>query len=586
MTLMKKIPFTAWALFLLPFFSSAQTALYYTINLGFFTEPKRDDFQALHAIGFLYATHTENSHAQIYLGGYESKTMAQNALARVHAAGYAAAALQEVYLQSGEMVSIVQLASTDFRKPINWPGFENVPELWGILSGDNLRLAAGPYRSPEEARRALPTFQNGGFRDAFVRTINSMYLIKIGTFESGGELKQPLIAFKWNENTPPAVSAKPTSPQRETPPAYDYPTRPGEVTFPPSTPPTANRQTAPAEYDGMVSKGMNSPLRGNVKRSAALELQKALQMANQYPGSLDGYYGPATAQAYSNALASNAELMRYRFFVGNMPPAGLSNSGDALQQAINYLAEDTRMVQTLENYNHPVAKAYLAYQIFVSMGPGYEVNQLMNDAIHQAYTTRPTRLTAPFDYQATYAYNDLNQLLLHLYYVHAAPNSTYTIPCWLSEKHPQETARAQAALSGMNASMDLLQPCDPFSAWDDMQMLEAIAADMGGEEVPAVQQAQASAAKSALFVASRPLGTATQRELDLWHQSLMNNLGHWAQRDPLHQRFITPFKILFYQTAVRLEDFFMDKGFGSEEARVLALATLRSSVGPSLQRFQ
>jgi hypothetical protein len=66
----------------------------------------------------------------------------------------------------------------------------------------------------------------------------------------------------------------------------------------------------------------------------------------------------------------------------------------------------------------------------------------------------------------------------------------------------------------------------------------------------------------------------------------MNNLGHWAQRDPLHQRFLPPFKILFYQTAVRLEDFFMDKGFGSEEARVLALATLRSSVGPSLQRFQ
>ena len=580
---MKKIAFIAWAFLWMPFFSSAQATLYYTINLGVFAEPKRDDFQALHAIGFLYATHMENSHAQIYLGGYESKSMAQNALARVQAAGYTAAALQEVYLQTGETVSIVQLASTDFRKPINWPGFENVPELWGILSGDNLRLAAGPYRSPEEARRALPTFQKGGFKDAFVRTINSMYLIKIGTFESGGALKQPLIAFKWSENTPPAISAKPTQPQRETPPAYDYPTRPGEVVLPPSTPPTATRETPPAEYDGMVSKGVNSPLRGNVKRSAAAELQKALQMVNQYAGSLDGYYGPATAQGYSNALASNSELIRYRLFVAN---AGKSGTGDALQQAIDHLAEDTRLIQTLENYDHPIAKAYLAYQIFVSTGPGYDVNQLMNNAIRQAYTSRPTRLTAPFDYQATYAYNDLNQLILHLYYIHAAPNSTYTVPCWLSQQHPQESARAQAALSSMNTPLQVLPSCSPFSAWEDMQMLEAMASDMGGEEVPAVQQAQASAAKAALYVASRPLGTATQRELDLWHQSLMNNLGHWAQRDPLHQRFLPPFKILFYQTAVRLEDFFMDKGFGSEEARVLALATLRSSVGPSLQRFQ
>ena len=580
---MKKIPFIAWALFWMPFFSSAQASLYYTINLGIFAEPKRDDFQALHSIGFLYATHMENSHAQIYLGGYESKSMAQNALARVHAAGYTAAALQEIYLQTGETVAIIQLASTDFRKPIYWAGYENVPELWGIISGDNLRLAAGPYNSPEEARKALPDFQKGGFKDAFVRTINSMYLIKIGTFESGNALKQPLIAFKWNEETPPSISARPTPTPRETPPAYDYPTRPAEVVLPPV--PT-NREAPPTEYGVFTPKGVDSPLRGNVKRSSAIELQKALLMINQYAGSLDGYYGPATAQAYSNALASNRELLRYRLFVANAPSSGTSGAGDALQQAIDHLTEDTRLAQTLENYNHPVAKAYLAYRIFVSTGPGYEVNQLMNDAIRQAYASRSTRQTAPFDYLATYAYNDLNQLILHLCYIHAAPNSNYTVPCWLSQQYPQETARAQAALSSTNSAMQILQSCNPFSAWEDMQMLEAIASDIGGEAVAQAQWAQATAAKSALYVASRPLGAATQRELDLWHQSLMNNLGHWAQRDPLHGRFIAPFKILFYQTAVRLEDFFMDKGFGTEEARVLALATLRTSVGPSLQRFQ
>ena len=65
----------------------------------------------------------------------------------------------------------------------------------------------------------------------------------------------------------------------------------------------------------------------------------------------------------------------------------------------------------------------------------------------------------------------------------------------------------------------------------------------------------------------------------------MDNLNAWATRDPLHQRMAVALRVVFYQSQVRLEDYYLNQEFNEEEAKGLALATLQTLVGYHLSRF-
>lgn len=583
---MNKIHALALLFFLTVSALTGQGTLYYTINLGTFVDASRDDFRPLQSVGFLYAYKMENNFSQIYLGGYDTKQAASAALTKVQNAGYSAAYIQERFLKDGQTVTVIQVGAVDIRQPVNWEKYAAVPELWGVTSGDQLKLVAGPYNNLDEARQSLPGLQKQGFRDAFIRNINSIFLIKIGSFETGSQLKQPLIQFKWNGERETGAVQK-TLPPTEPPASYEY----SEGRKSPSAVPSTVQAKTPApdirEYQALVAPVASaSNIRSNVKRRAAIELQKLLKAENFYKGSLDGYYGAGTATAYQTALQNNRELFKYRLLIQNAAAPGNAASGDPLQNAINRLPEDSRASVVLESYNHPVAKVYQAYQLFMAYGPVAEVNNLMNAAIRQAYLNKPLKVVPPFDYRATYAYNDLDQLIQHIYYVHAAPDVTYPAPCWLSSTHPQESARAQASLGGYGSAGLKVQSCDPFSEWEEVRLLEALATDLGASAPNPAQAAEAASARAALFLANRPMSTAAEREIESWYSALMTNLAGWANRDPLHQKMTVAYKIAFFQACIRMEDFYMDKGFGSEEAKSLALATARAIVGPSLARFE
>ncbi|MBK6949259.1 MAG: hypothetical protein IPH16_15435 [Haliscomenobacter sp.] len=563
-----------------------QGTLYYTINLGTFVDASRDDFRPLQSVGFIYSYKLENNFSQVYLGGYDTKQAASAALTKIQSAGYSAAYIQERFLKDGQTVTVIQVGAVDIRQPVNWEKYGAIPELWGVTSGDQLKLVAGPYNNLEEARQSLPGIQKQGFRDAFIRNINSIFLIKIGSFETGNQIKQPLIQFKWNGERETAPTQK-TPPATEPPASYEY----AEGRKSPSAVPSTVQAKTPSpnvrEYEALIEPAPSaSNIRSNVKRRAAIELQKLLKAENFYKGSLDGYYGAGTATAYQTALQNNRELFKYRLLIQNTSAPGNAGSGDPLQNAINRLPEDSRAPLVLESYNHPVAKVYQAYQIFMAYGPGADVNNLMNAAIRQAYLNKPLKAIPPFDYRASYAYNDLDQLVQHIYYIHAAPDISYSLPCWLSSTHPLEAARAQASLGGYGNAGLKVQSCDPFSKWEEVLLLEALAADLGASAPNPAQTAEAASARAALFLANRPMSAAAEREIESWYAALMANLSNWANRDPLHQKMTAAYKIAFFQACIRMEDFYMDKGFGSEEAKSLALATARAIVGPSLARFE
>ena len=563
---MKRVLFIAVCfLCLQPRGNCQQVKINYAISLGTFIDARREEFSSLANIGFLYSFKIENNYSEVFLGGYGSKEAAQTALGKVLASGYSSARLTELPESEGAIVTVIQIAALDTRNPTDWKRYSGFTSLWGIVNGNSLKLVLGPYTTPEEARKALPNIQKGGYKDAFSRNINSTQLIKIGAFESDNIIKQPAIRFQWNNPTIDQPSPIQQPGQYSTTPQYNPP-----VTIPSNPPLTA-------------AKGTTQTIRGNIKRRSALELQKILKAENYYTGSLDGYYGNGTAQGYQNALQYNRELSECRILTMNRPQISAASEGDALQNTINRLLEDPRAPIVLESYNHPLASAYRAYHLFVTLGPSRDVNDLMNAAIRQAYLNRSNRIIAPFDYRATYDYSNLNQLILHLHYIYIAPNGNYSVPCWLAKAHPQETAAAQAAVAGSGLKV---QVCNGYFDWEEIRMLENMSTQIGGIQVSSAVQAEANATRAVLASTTRPLSAYAQKEVEAWQNTLFSKLNTWATYDILQQNKFTAFRILFFQSLVRLEDYYLDKGLGQEDAKYLAMAAVRTFAGPSLVRFQ
>ena len=323
-----------------------------------------------------------------------------------------------------------------------------------------------------------------------------------------------------------------------------------------------------------------------VKRRSALELQKVMQAQGYYTSTLDGYYGPGTTQAYETILQQDPTLRKYRLLATEMPPAEPTTTPNRLQAAINDLLTDPQAPMVVESADAPVAKAYQAYLLFRSLGPNYDVNNLMNQAISEAFASAAARQRTSFDYRASYAYPDLGQLILHLHYIHAAPGNDIAAPCWLYEEHPKETAKAHAAFAGDKSGSLKLQACDQFLDWPEIRTLQALATEMNGSTKIDQARLSADASKRAnLFVAPKALTAEEAKAAEDWHTHLWEGLNAWADKDPINRNLVLAMKIVYYQSEVRLEDFFMDRGFTADQSKSLAMATLKTMVGYHLERF-
>lgn len=546
--------------------AKAQQNIYYTINIGTFVDAKVEDFAALQPIGFLHASSLEENLSQIYLGGYKNLNAATADLAKVRTAGYTNAYIQENFLSEGQNVAVVQIATLPKNTNVNWSKYADAGNLYLLLENNMIKITVGTFADASQARPQVSAIRQKGFKDAFVKIVNSVYLHELGAFETGSVIKKPLIPFKFEDGTP-VIETEEARPD-------DY----NQSNYP-ETRPTPQNDSPNWTRKGTATKTMNLPaIRGDIKRRSALELQKVLKAEGSYTAGLDGYYGNGTKSAYQNFVDQNYDYKKYQL-LAKATPAASRAEGDRLQRAINNLPSNPAGV---EGYPNALAKAYQAYVLFTKLGPDNSVNNLMNTALKEAYLNTPPQMVPGFDYRATYAYNDLTQLILHLYYTHAAPGINYKVPCWLAERHPDEVARANANFMGQTLPM---QDCNQFGEWEEISILAAIATDLTIKPVDPTIKAKAAAARSSILLTQQPLSAELNNELEQWNNRLWQGVSTWGNADPLHGKLVTTLKVAYFQAQVRLEDYFMDKGFRAAEAKGLSLATLRSLVGNELDRF-
>ena len=583
---MKKLLTLLALLALLATAGVAQNQLYFTVQVGTFIDAKPEDFKSLQSIAFVYAQDLGNNLREVYVGGYPSREEAEKAAANVRAKGYANAFVQERLPSAGQAVNVVQMATRRVDKEIEWADFMKAGDLYGILSGNLIKIVTGPYNSLEAAKADQARIRKLGYKDAFAKTANSVYLHRLTEFETG--VKEDLIPIAFQESGA-RINTAPVEPQMQ-----DYnvliarsPAATGtDYSYGGAAPVDYNYYPGPATAMTARTVAPSLPnIRADVKRASVVSLQTVLKAENVYNSAIDGYYGNGTASAYQVELQKDRTLRKYQALAESMALSGSQSLNSEIQLAVNELGSNPTAVSRLERSNNPMAMAYRAYMIFASYGPSPDVNRLMNTAIRAAFSGRMVA-NLPFDPNATYAYQDLNQLVLHLYYMHCGSDTDISAPCWLAERHPQEASVAYQACSRVPNGNLQVQNCGQFESWPEVSLLVAIASDLNTEEQFNQQRlSEAAMERSRLYSAPSALNGSEAKAVEAWNSNLLRGIDGWAVQDPLHREIITAFKVAYFQAQIRLEDHFMNKGYKVDQARGLALATLHTLVAYHLQRF-
>ena len=537
----------------------AQNSQLYTIQIGTYVNPKAADFMALQSLGYVYAEPFEGNFSKVFLGEFANEAAANNTLYAVKNNGYGAFLTQKVITGKPEAI-IVQITTKRRGQTIDWASLNTVGKLYTVLTDPNrIKIVTGPFATIDMARKRIVEMQQLGFKDAFVKTINTGLLHAVNAFEMGitpiqGDLNAAVEVIINDKNIPERYGSN-----------------------------SAKIITAQNVLENTTSNTAPT-IRPLIKRTAALDLQKVLKEAAYFNGSLDGFYGKATEAGYQNFVANDFQYKKYAFLIDYFATQKINPTASGLQLTLNnLLTNPPRSLQELNATQLPLTKAYRAYWLLANNGKLTEINQLMNAAISETFADKKIKNAPPFDFNATYSYEDITQFILHLRYLHAAPkNSAYGIPCWLFEQHPTETYAAFTSKSKFASFTNTkIATCTNFDEWPAIKMMQTMLLDLAPSSFTSEQVAKKTSLQTArnfLYLFPKKLSPAQKKATDQWLIDFWKQLEASGETYPVLGKNLATLKILFFQSQVVLEDYFMNKEFTPDAAEGLALSVLKTYV--------
>ena len=550
----------------------------YTIHIGAFDKAQLSDFDGIRDIGYVYAFPLRDNLMQVFLGGYSSRKTARQLLPDVHESGYPDAYVMRRALDEGEEVATVQIALQKPGTDLDYGKHLQSGKLYISQNDNELRVLSGQYETEEVAQKRANQLKRMGFADAVVKTFSTVELIKVTSFESGGAVADPIVeVIETSKGGEPEAKKE----EKKLPESYD-------LLFKKSKRGTIIPDDIPDNFEGETERiivpvkkeaKVDLPkIRVKVKRTSAIELQKILKAQGVYNSGLDGYYGKGTARGYADIKKENYQVRKYLMLSDMMNSEANSTLNiSRLQTIVNDLLNEPKDAsKLLQAERSPIAKVYRAYILFQDGGQEDEVNRLMNAAIKQSFKGKKLKNAPPFNYNATYDYNNLEQFLKHLNYVHAVSQDA-EVPCWIFSQHPLEAANAFSS-GGDNLRM---QNCGgDFMSWEETKLLKTIASDLD----PSVDTdkdvlAAYTSKRAKLFIAPQKVTSGETTEVSTWHKTLWTEMESWGNADPIHEQRVTALKVAYFQSQVRIEDYFMNKGFTYKEAKPLAMCVLQTIVG-------
>jgi len=604
-------------------FTSANTAVtqtaedyYFTVHVGAFVNPVMNDFAKIKPYGFLYATAAEQNLTRIYMGGYPNETTAYQVLDQIKASGYPDAFVTRKKLSSTDQTYSIYLGTEALGRQVDWANYNRGGRLRTLIRGTQMDIYTGDYSTADEANRVLEAVRKIGLVNAKVNQVNRGQLRVLTEFEAGIPLKNIVLApveqivqvqevltdrgqpeVKKGPNLMVTKKPAPAPPTNALPPSYDVVIAPrieADVR-PPSKPNGTHETVIPSEFETVVltektgnlttvaPQRVQAPaIRTKVKRTSVLELQKLLKNEKYYTSSLDGLYGKGTNRGWEMMLGENEIIRKQLGYqecgINYLQPKGVSN---ILQNYINTLRTNTSVaVKGLETEKAPIAKAYRAYYLLAANGNQMTINQLMNQAIKETFKNKRLQNNPAFDYTATYSYEDMGQLILHLSYLHRATPEV-AVPMWLFTEHPGETGAAFKFGTG-NYN---IAGVDHLYDWEELKLLRQIVQDLCAEQPSAAVLDRAASQRAALLMAPQPLDAQATADVLNWNKTFWSSVETWSKKASILKKWSLPLKASYLQSQIRLEDYYMNKGLSPDQATGYAILTLKTMVAPYLNNL-
>ena len=128
-------------------------------------------------------------------------------------------------------------------------------------------------------------------------------------------------------------------------------------------------------------------------------------------------------------------------------------------------------------------------------------------------------------------------------------------------------------------------PGNTPASWPEVAVALAVADDLaaGLDDANAARELQE--ARGGLLNATTPLPAPDAARARNWETTVWENLDEWATQDPLHAQLLTALRVAYYQSQVRLEAMYQQRGMDAIAARDLATASLQNMLAAQLDRF-
>lgn len=507
---------------------------FYRVSVGNFPDAKLTDFQSIVPNGFVYAQPLNDGLMQLYVGNTDNKTTADAWAKLIAAKGYSDAHV--VKEKWGEdKFSYIQLTSQAIGQKINWASFSDAGKIYVIPSDKEIKIVSAGFENDSIAKLALAKLKKS-YKNAFLQTIASNRVHKVGSFETNSEsLLNDSLTFEEEKPAPPPPVKTPTEI------TVDY-------------------------YAGRFSN---------------TQLKSALTAMNLYKGKVDNSNDSKLESIFTKAKSNERALSKY-LLLAQAEKQKVENFSE-LQKAINSVLSNPKAAEVmLKKSTLPIAKAYRAYILFTSEnGDGKEVNKLMNQAIQEAFKG-VKESPFQFDPSATYAYQGLGQLILHLRYIQGVAKDEPLAPTWLFTEHSKE---ATAAFS-QGKSFKMIASDDFYYSIDELKMAWLMAQDLNPTwQEEAKQMVENAQTRTQLYYLPSKEELKKKDELHQWNKLLWEGLEAWSKKDESNVPSFNAFKATYYTAMQRIEKFYLNKKMNQEDATIYALAVLKNTVAAPLKKF-
>lgn len=510
---------------------------FYAIQLMATENPQADLFSHIKDVGYIYAE-SAGKFQRVFIGRFDDKATAEETLAKVKTLGFKDAFLANKKVKADALVYTVQLHTYAAGENITWDKYQVYDDLQVNLNSDGrIKIMTGSFTSLQAVNDHLQAVRAKGANGAFIKQINEAFLHKATKFEI--EMSEGI--------TMGDVSIK----------GGLYIPKPSDV---------------PQSYEEF-----NKTSRTSVKK-----LQNLLATNSNYKGSIDGVYGIGTEDALGMFEAKNERYTVYKELAKKMEDPGVKDIG--LQYYVNEVYDNPLMAYGgLKEVTHPMADVYLAYMYFTgkanTKGEDKQaiVNKLMNSAVQKVFVTGTYKGTTELDYSKTYNYDNITLIIKHLSYMQDAMQDPPSLPCWMFENHPNETAAI------FNKLYSMVSGCGDFMEWEELKVLKTIAQDLDPVNHTLNPKAEEDikmaydSRRAQLYLAP----TVSKEEamvMETWHDNLWAAMNKWKDADPLHEKMVLPLEVAYYQALVKLENHYLGRGFKEEEAKILGLSVMRTVV--------